>query len=182
MTKNRLIQTIYLYTKKGDKRKTFFKKFFAGFGENVSYFPKVMPLYPELIKFHSNIVIASNVNFVTHDAIHVMLNKIRQSDTLFPEAIGCIEIMDNCFIGANTTILYGVRIGENCIVGAGSLVNKDLQSNSVYAGVPAKRIGSFDDYIAKRKLQNFASVEKSQCLTQYEIENAWKLFYSNHNK
>lgn len=46
----------------------------------------------------------------------------------------------NVWIGANTTILKGVTIGENTVVGAMSLVNKDLPSNSVCAGNPAKKI------------------------------------------
>ncbi|MBR1792797.1 MAG: hypothetical protein IJ764_04075 [Bacteroidales bacterium] len=57
--------------------------------------------------------------------------------------------MDNVFIGSGTRILYGVRIGSNVIVGSGSLVNKDVPDNSVVAGVPARRICSFDEYLAK---------------------------------
>lgn len=66
------------------------------------------------------------------------------------EKIGCIEIGDNVFIGSNTTILQNVRIGTNVIIGAGTLVNKDIPDNSVAVGVPAKVIGTFDDYLEKR--------------------------------
>ncbi|MBO6266418.1 MAG: hypothetical protein J6M57_10490 [Acidaminococcaceae bacterium] len=79
-----------------------------------------------------------------------MLNdKYPQGD--FIERIGCIEIMDNVFIGAGTRILYGTRIGTNVIIGAQSLVNKDVPDNSVYAGVPARYICSFDEYVDKQK-------------------------------
>lgn len=54
------------------------------------------------------------------------------------------------FIGANSTLFPGVSIGSNTIIGAGSLVNKDV-SNGVYAGVSAKHICSFEEYIEKRK-------------------------------
>lgn len=91
------------------KKKKLLKKIFADCGEKVSYFPKILPLYPKLIKFHNNIVIASNVNFITHDAIHVVLNNIPGLEG-YTEAVGCIEIMDNVFIGANSTILYGTKI------------------------------------------------------------------------
>lgn len=74
MTKERLIQSIKANILKNKKRNDFMKSVFAEYGERVSYFPKIMPLYPELIKFGNNIVIASGVNFVTHDAIHVVLN------------------------------------------------------------------------------------------------------------
>ena len=46
-------------------------------------------------------------------------------------------------------MLPGVVIGDNIVIGAGSLVSKDIESDSVYAGVPAKRICSIQDYIDK---------------------------------
>ena len=48
-------------------------------------------------------------------------------------------------IGANSTILCGVTIGENSIVGAGSVVTKDVSKNSIVAGNPAKVIGKTKD-------------------------------------
>ncbi len=46
----------------------------------------------------------------------------------------------NCFIGANSIILPGVRIGDHVIVGAGSVITKDVKSNCIVAGNPAKII------------------------------------------
>lgn len=57
--------------------------------------------------------------------------------------------MDNVFPGSGTRILYNTRIGNNVIIGSDSLVTKDIPDNSVYAGVPAKRICSFDEYVMK---------------------------------
>jgi maltose O-acetyltransferase len=54
------------------------------------------------------------------------------------------------FIGQRTIILPGVTIGDNVIVGAGSIVTKDLKSNGVYAGAPAKFICSTSDYYKRR--------------------------------
>jgi len=45
-------------------------------------------------------------------------------------------------IGTNATILCGVTIGENAIVGAGSVVTKDVASNTIVAGIPAKKLRS----------------------------------------
>ena len=59
---------------------------------------------------------------------------------------GRITICDNVYIGSSCTILRGVTIGENTVVGACSLVNKSLESNSVYAGVPVKRICSIEEF------------------------------------
>ena len=47
-----------------------------------------------------------------------------------------------CFIGGRSIILPGVRIGDQCIIGAGSVVTRDVPSNSVAAGNPAKVIKS----------------------------------------
>ncbi len=51
-----------------------------------------------------------------------------------------VEIGDNVWIGMNVTILPGVKIGTNSIVGAGSVVTKDIPSNEIWAGSPAKLI------------------------------------------
>lgn len=92
-----------------------------------------MPLYPRLISIGDNVWIASNVTFVTHDVIHQMLNNCVK-DPLFQENIGCIDIKDNVFVGADTLILSDVEIGPNTIIAAGSCVNKSLPGNGVYGG------------------------------------------------
>lgn len=56
-----------------------------------------------------------------------------------------IIIGKNVWIGANVTILGGVTIGDNSVVAAGSVVNKDVPENTVAAGVPARVIKSIYD-------------------------------------
>jgi maltose O-acetyltransferase len=51
-----------------------------------------------------------------------------------------INIEDSCWIGARVTIMGGVNIYKSSIVGASSLVNKNVIENTVFAGVPAKKI------------------------------------------
>ena len=51
-----------------------------------------------------------------------------------------IHIKKNCWIGAGATILRGITIGENSVVGAGSVVTKDVPDNTIVAGNPAKII------------------------------------------
>lgn len=51
-----------------------------------------------------------------------------------------INIEDNVFIGAHTTILKGVRIGENSVIGACSVITKNISPNEMWAGNPARFI------------------------------------------
>lgn len=123
---------------------------YGSVGKNCMIMKKKLPLYSNLVFLHDNVWVASNVGFVTHDGIHNMLNH-RPEGGDFIEKVGCIEVMNNVFIGSGTRILYNTRIGNNVIIGSDSLVNKDIPDNSVYAGVPARRICSFDEYVEKQR-------------------------------
>ena len=177
-----MMQTIGLFFTRGAGGRGRYlreKKIFAETGENVKFQPRLIPLYPELIKLHNNIMIAAGVRFVTHDATYAVLNKLDMGH--FPERVGCIEIMDNVFIGYNATILPDVRIGENVIVGASSTVTKDLEPNGVYIGTPARRIGSFDDYVKKcAELPgggyDYPYVKHNQSISEEEKKRAWEFF------
>lgn len=64
------------------------------------------------------------------------------------------------FIGMKTTILKGIHIGNNVIIGANSLVNKNIPNNCVVAGNPAKVIMSIEDYYLKRKNAQYEEAEE----------------------
>ena len=94
-----------------------------------------------LISIGNNCTLAPNVRFIAHDAsTKRYLNYTK---------IGKIVVHDNCFIGDSTIILPNVSIGPNTIVGAGSIVIKNMPADVVVAGNPAKVICTLDDYIAK---------------------------------
>lgn len=57
---------------------------------------------------------------------------------VYPEAFSGIHIKQGASIGANATLLPGITIGENAMVGAGALVTKDVPANAVVVGNPAK--------------------------------------------
>ena len=139
--------------KTSDKRVEYLKKnsVFGRIGERSIWRDRLVPLYADKIFIGDNVRCGSKVLFVTHDVIHEMLNN-REGNTFdFKEKVGEIHIGDNVFIGSNTTILYDVTIGSNVVIAAGSLVNKDIPSNAVYGGVPARYICDFDELVEKRK-------------------------------
>ena len=156
MNWKKIFQTIALNLKGSAPQRAAYlreKNLFGLMGEKVSYSPRKIPLYPNLIRIHNNVSLAAGVQFITHDISDNVINAYLKSfgrEERVTEKIGCIEIMDNVFVGANTTILYDVRIGENCIIGASSLVNKDIPPNSVAVGTPCKVIGKFEDFVEKR--------------------------------
>jgi acetyltransferase-like isoleucine patch superfamily enzyme len=53
---------------------------------------------------------------------------------------GPVEIGPNCWFGVNCVVTSGVRIGERCVIGANSVVNRDLPDRVIAAGSPAKQI------------------------------------------
>ena len=156
MDRKRLWRTIRLnlYLKKGKKAKYIRrKKIFANFGKGSGYALRTIPLYPELISIGNYVRIAPKVTFVTHDVVNAIWN----SDPNFPghgsyrEYMGCIQIDDNVFVGVGVTIMANVHIGSNVVIGADSLVTKDLPGGYVYAGVPAKPICTIEEFAAKRE-------------------------------
>lgn len=56
-----------------------------------------------------------------------------------------VTIGDNCWFGAQVTVCPGVHIGDNCIIGAGSVVTRDIPPNTFAAGVPCRVIRELTD-------------------------------------
>lgn len=162
------------------KRAEFLKKHhvFHECGENVRIQSRKIPLYANLISFHNNISVASNVTFLTHDVMHTVFRTKAGDKDAYQEHIGCIEIFDNVFIGSNTTIMSGVKIGPNAIVAGGAVVTKDVPPGSVVGGVPAKVIGSFEEIEGRRREgiypKNLAPT-KQRCSAELE-DYMWNSF------
>lgn len=188
MRGKRLLTTLRLYTlRSGVKRAQYLKDkgIFAHIGEGCSFQDRQLPLYPNLIKFGNNVHTASNIGFVTHDIAYKMLNKkyaeeCKESGKKYKERVGCIEVGDNVFIGSGTRILYDVKIGSNVIIGSGSVVNRDVPDNTVVAGVPAKQIGTFEEFVAKYENATDYPAEQApgrEVVCDALAEVAWEDFY-----
>lgn len=102
---------------------------------------------PSLIFLGRKVCISAEVHFVTHDGGYWVPRNI---DIPFKgDSRGEIKIGDNVFIGIKTIILPRVTVGDNVIIAAGSVVTKNIPANSVWGGVPARRICSIEEYVAK---------------------------------
>ena len=91
----------------------------------------------------TNFYIGDNVDIGTQFYINTENHKFDDSKKfLSKQGVICSEIIigSDIWIGTRVTILAGVKISDRVIVGACSLVNKDLESGYIYAGVPAKKI------------------------------------------
>lgn len=104
---------------------------------------------PWLIEIGNYVTLTRGVFLLTHDASSRLFRKSLTNSSPYGNRFGAIKILDNCFIGVNSIILPGVTIGPNSIVGAGSVVVKDVLPNTVVAGVPARQKATLDEYIEK---------------------------------
>ena len=96
-------------------------------GDNVTIKPGVQVW--DGISLEDNVFIGPNVTF-TND----LFPRSRQKNLSLKKTI----IKKFAVIGANATILGGITVGENALVGAGSVVTKDVPANEIWAGNPAK--------------------------------------------
>lgn len=96
---------------------------------------------PFLISIGDRVTITSGVRLITHDGSTWLIRdeKSERYQKYLPISIG-----SDVFIGLNTLIMPGVTIGNNVVIGAGSVVTKNIPDNSVAVGNPARVISTYD--------------------------------------
>nr|WP_166443904.1 heptaprenylglyceryl phosphate O-acetyltransferase [Bacillus subtilis] len=99
-------------------------------GNQTSFALMVMPdiMFPEKISVGTNTIIGYNTTILAHE---YLIHEYR---------IGKVLIGDEVMIGANTTILPGVKIGDGAVVSAGTLVHKDVPAGAFVGGNPMRII------------------------------------------
>lgn len=126
-------------------------KVFGEIGEGSIVTPPVTVARGENVKIGKHVGIMANCLFMSaggitiEDDVLVAANSQLISNNHDPKdhaILTCkpVVLKRNCWIGAGATILPGVTVGENAIVGAGAVVTKDVEPNTVVGGIPAKLI------------------------------------------
>ena len=116
-----------------------------------------------MIKLGDNVLVGPKVSFYT--AIHPIDAKQREQWLVYAKPI---TVEDNVWIGGSATILGGVTIGKNAIVGAGAVVTKDVEPNTIVVGNPARVLRKitaedskkFQEELAKQKDINKSEFDK----------------------
>lgn len=122
---------------------------------------------PYLVEIGNNVCMLKGFTLLTHDFVTAVF--ITRYGEFLPSS-GKVTIGNNVYFGRNCTVLKGVTIGDNCIIGYGSIVTQNIPPNSVAVGVPAKVICSLDEFYEKRKKK---SLEEALALAK-EIEYKFK--------
>ena len=121
-------------------------------GENCRIIERSFGSEPWLIEIGNKVTITSGVKFLTHDGSAWLFNDDKGRRYLYRKVI----IGNNVFIGSNAILMPGVKIEDNVVIAAGSVVTKSVPKGTIVAGNPAKIIGDFEVY-KKRVLNNYIS-------------------------
>lgn len=155
--------------RESEKRYALLRQLLGGIGENVAIDTPFHCDYGKNIFLGNNVIINMNCTFVDNQPIRIGDNVLIASNvqlytsshpvlpeerlvpdwkerqtTFFRTYARPIEIKNNVWIGGGCILLAGVTIGENSVIGAGSVVNRSIPPNCVAAGNPCKVIRYFD--------------------------------------
>lgn len=161
MIKKFLKHLIYREQADSDSLIDYLKRKGATIGKDVHIFnirkSHIDTLNPHLIVIGDHVNI-TGATILTHDYSWSVLKRLTGAvvGNQKPVIIG-----NNCFIGFNSVILAGSKIGDNVIIGANSVVSGVIDSDSVYAGNPAVKIMDIHTFFQKRLMRQF---EEAKCI------------------
>lgn len=129
-------------------------------GNNVSIVGSVnFGSEPYLITLEDYVRVSMDVMFITHDGgTWAFRDKDKYKGII---KYGRINVGAHTFIGARSIIMPGVNIGQRCVIGAGSVVTKDIPDGMVACGVPAKVIMTTEEY-AENSLKKMKAYDKEK--------------------
>ena len=125
----------------------------------------VDPSNPELISIGNSVKISLEVAILTHGFDYSVLRELYPAEGF--GSAGPVKIGDNVFIGMRSLILKNTTIGNNCVIGAGSVVRGQIPDNVVVAGNPARVVMSIVELHQKYK-ERAADEAKDYALTLYQ--------------
>jgi len=131
-------------------------------GENTRINPPIFTILADKVKIGKNVVIMNGFQCMSAGGLTIEDNTMislnctiatNNHDMYDRYVITCkpVHIKRNVWIGVNVTILPGVTIGENAVIGAGAIVTKDVPDNAVVVGNPARVIKYLDANKFKNK-------------------------------
>lgn len=134
-------------------------------GKDCTICSYILTKEPFMLEIGDRTIVSTNVTFVTHDNSAKMIFGSRG------DLYGKIIIGDNCFIGENSTILYGVNLADSIIVAAGAVVTKSFnESNVIIGGNPARIISSWEKYEKKYECK---AIRRSEMLKLIENDDSF---------
>ena len=106
-----------------------------------------------LIKIGRAVTLSRDVILLTHDySIRNAINAFEENaENVKYKHLKHITIGDNCFIGARAVLLPGTEVGDDVIIGAGSVVKGKIPQKTVWGGSPARQLGTLEEYYVRHK-------------------------------
>lgn len=129
---------------------------FTSFGNNCYANFNLVILDCAPVSVGDDVFFGPNCSIVT--PVHPLLNEERRTRQMPDGAFRATEyakpisIKSGCWLASNVTVCGGVTIGENCVIGAGSVVTRDIPPNSLAAGVPCRVIRTLSEKDSLREI------------------------------
>ncbi len=174
---NFFTKIITLYYKYFCSGADYAKRIGVKLGKDCRIYTTAFGTEPWLIAIGSKVTVSRNVLFITHDGAAWLANDEKGRRYLYRK----IAIGNNVMIGAHSILMPGIKIEDNVIIAAGSVVTKSVRSGSVVGGNPAKYIKDYDSYIKDLLLNAFSEKDliKSRSLRvkiAHIVDNNYKKY------